>query len=347
MRIIKKFLSFLVKKWFEFIPYEVLVRAYEKHKNKKYKFIDIYEEVYYKRFFKESLLIKDFDKSLQKVMDNNNYCLINEGNWEYKVINFCFIREMIANIIWCLENGYKPLINIFPKNGNYKSHSNLWEKMYKQPFDGVIENDKAQYMVCPIKVHCIIPKIQDAFDADKVDFWNRIFREFVVFNDDCQKYVDDEVVQILQGKKVVGCLIRGTDYTKLKPKGHPIQPSVAELICKIKDVMETNDLDYVYLATEEKKFADEIKDKFPGVVLENKRKYFDEVYNSNELEMVSQVSFDREDDDFLKILEYMSSVNLLSKCDSLVTGLCGGSEAAIYFNGNQYTTKYIFDKGVY
>ena len=47
------------------------------------------------------------------------------------------------------------------------------------------------------------------------------------------------------------------------------------------------------------------------------------------------------------MIEYMSSIDLVSKCDYLVTGLCGGSQMAIYRNGNTYKYSYIFDKGVY
>lgn len=324
-----------------------MVKKYAFLKNRGFKFIDIFERVYYKRFFKESNLVNDFEGFIEKSKQYDKLCLIKAGNWEYKVINFCFVREMLANIIWCLENGYKPLIDIYPTNGNYTEHTNLWEKMYKQPFNGIIDSNKDNYVICPIKVHCIVPKMQDARDYEKITFWNKMFKEFVIYNDVCQDYIDKEYNEVIGDKNVLACLVRGTDYTKLKPTGHPIQPSVYELIEKIDEVMEQNGTDYIYLATEEKKVADIFRDKYGSVLLENKRKYFDEIYENSSINMVSQVSFNRENDDFIKILEYMSSVNILSKCNCLVAGLCGGSEAAVYFNGNKYSVTYLFDKGVY
>lgn len=330
-------------------PYKKMVAIYASKKNKKYKFIDILEEVYVQRFFKESDLIKDYDACIEKVRECSRYCLIQSGNWNYKVINFCFIREMLSNIIWCIENGYKPLIDIMPSGGTYSTHSNLWEKMYVQPFGECLKKVKesGNYIVCPIKTHCIMPRMVDARDGNKVEFWNKLFNTFVKYNEACQKYMENEYIGILKYKKCLACLIRGTDYTKLKPAGHPIQPSISELMDKAEQIMKKEGLEYIYLATEEKKYADAFKERFGDIVLENKRNYFDVLYETGSLTMVSQVSFDREDDDFLKILEYMSSINLLAKCNSLVAGLCGGSEAAVYFNGNKYTTTYLFDKGIY
>ena len=152
---------------------------------------------------------------------------------------------------------------------------------------------------------------------------------------------------LIKGRKVVACVLRSTDYTKLRPKSHPIQPSVEETFAKLHEIMGKFEIEYVYLATEDLYIAEAFRKEFPNRVIENERRYFNEQYNAENFEMVSQVHSDRENDDYLKMLEYMSSINLVSKCEYLVTGLNGGSEMAIYRNGNQYKYAYVFDKGVY
>ncbi|MBO7254516.1 MAG: hypothetical protein J6V36_04355 [Clostridia bacterium] len=351
----KKIAKLLVRLFFKIVPFGFLVKKYTNIKLSKSIFEDIFEQVYVERFFEKSLLVKNFDECCKKVESSNRYCLIQQGNWEYKVINFCFVKEMLSNIIWCIERGYKPLIDIKSSIGNYKEKSNLWEKMYIQPFGEDLEkiknNPNVQLIICPLKAHCINPVMRDVRGSTrgskKIEFWNKMFNKFVVYNDFCQKYVDDEFETLLKDKRCLGCLIRGTDYIKIRPKSHPIQPTLEELIEKAKQTMKEQKLDYIYLATEEKKAADALKNEFGDIIIENKRKYFDEVYEKENISRVSQVNFDREDDDFWKMLEYMSSINLLSKCDSIVAGLCGGSEAAIYFNGNKYRETYLFDKGYY
>ena len=42
--------------------------------------------------------------------------------------------------------------------------------------------------------------------------------------------LNEEFETILKGKKCLVCLARGTDYTKTKPKNHPIQPTTDEII---------------------------------------------------------------------------------------------------------------------
>ncbi len=340
--------SKISKPIFKLMPYKNLSKLYAKAK--KSIFTDAIDENYREKFFKKSKLFLDFDKYIEKAKGFTRFCLIQQGTWDYRVINFCFIREMISNIIWCLENGYKPVIDIDAKIGNYSERTNLWEKMFKQPFETNLKDikSKGNYIVCPIKTYVVCPHADDARDSQISSFWNKMYREFFVFNDYCQEYVDNEFNTILKDKKTLGCLGRGTDYLDLKPKGHPIQPSIEELIQKSKQIMEEQNLEYIYLATEEKKIADNFKKSFPGKILENKRYYYDEDYDKNDkISRVSQVSFNRENDDFLKALEYISSITLLSKCNSMVAGLCGGSEAAVYLNGGKYDICYIFDKGIY
>lgn len=174
-----------------------------------------------------------------------------------------------------------------------------------------------------------------------------MLNEFVVYDDKVQEYFDKEYNNLILGKSVAACVLRSTDYTKTKPKGHPIQPSIEEVFEKIHNVMDEFNVEYIYIATEDKLIADRFHEEFPNKVIENKRHYFNEKFDENNLERVSQVHFNRENDDYLKMLEYMSSINIVSKCDYLVTGLSGGSEMAIYRNGNRYKYSYIFDKGVY
>lgn len=345
---IKNLLRRSVKLAVRSLPYSFIVKYYMRIRSTK--LVDIWEEVYLQRFFEESPLAKDLDGFLAKAESFDKYCIIKEAPFDYKLITFNFIREMMSDIIWSLERGYKPVIDILPVAGKYIEQSNLWEKMFKQPLGSSVEEALAnpdKYIICPLKMHHIHSHMQDAYEPKKVAVWNKLFSRFLVFNDECRQYIEEEYKTVLKGKRCLACLIRGTDYTKTRPSGHPIQPNIEELLDEAEKTMVRENLDYVYLATEEKKYADAFKERFGNRVLENKRNYFDEIFNSQNLSRISRVNFERDDDDFLKSLEYVSSIHLLSKCDSMVAGLCGGSEAAVYMNGNNYNSLFLFDKGLY
>lgn len=336
----------IISAFINILPYSFLRKNYVRLK--KSKFADFLDQIYYEKFFKKSKVYLDFEGSIDKLKNSNKYCVIREGNWSYKVINFCFVREMLSNIIWSIENGYIPVIDVYPdKSGVYKSNSNLWEKMFLQPFGKSFDDIKDKdYIICPVKSY-VYSSVFDVFELNKLDFWSRIVERFLLFNNNCKKYIDDETDSIVTGKKVLACLGRGTDYTDTKPKGHPVQPSIEELLNKSEEFINKYTYEYIYLATEEKRIADAFKGRFYGKILENNRNYYDADYEQSSFNRISQVNFGREDDDFLKSLEYFSSINILAHCDSLVAGLCGGSEFAVYFNGNKYRECYLFDKGRY
>ena len=52
-------------------------------------------------------------------------------------------------------------------------------------------------------------------------------------------------------------------------------------IAYCKKYMEKNKYDAIYLATEERKTRDLFKKEFPGKILENKRRYYDDIYDKD------------------------------------------------------------------
>lgn len=344
MKYLKRILLKLFKMFVSLLPYRSLIRFYNRLKEKRGDMFSVVESLLRDRLFDKSSVAKNFEKTIRKANKKNKWCIIQKLNWNYSYINVCFISEVLSLVIWCLENGYKPAIDVITKG---TEDENLWEKMFIQPFDADIKRIKesGNYFICPIDTF-LFPSIREARDANKVNFWHKMYKEYVRFNDSCQRYLDDEFNTLIKGKKVLGCLIRGIEYDKARLKYHPIQPSIEEFISKIKEVLAKEDLEYIYLATEDHCIAQRVKEEFDKIVIENRRQYYDERYR-NDAYLTTKEIYDREDGAFLKALEYFSSINLLSKCDSFVAGLCGGSEAAEYFNGNRFKTNYLFDKGEY
>jgi hypothetical protein len=144
---------------------------------------------------------------------------------------------------------------------------------------------------------------------------------------------------------MMGCLIRGTDYITLKPAGHPVQPKPEEIVNKVSDLFESGKYTAVYVATEEKKLYDMVGNAI-GVenIRENKRQYYDVFYDRN-IDVIGKVRFDRDNDNYWKSLEYLSSLAILSKCKTLVAGNCGGTVFAVLMG--DYCDPMIFNYGVY
>ncbi len=269
-------------------------------------------------------------------------CEIKEGDWNYPLVNICFIENMLKNIVWCLASKYVPIVKVTSNDG-----INLWESLFLQPFS--VDEKIAPMTNCPYKsapvYFAVFPENKD------INLMRKLYQTFVIPREDVRAYFDKEYETLLKGKRVLGVLCRGTDYIMTKPKGHPIQPSIEEVINLVRQKVVEMSVQYIYLATEEAAVVNMFNERFPGKVITNKRNYYDayyDLYKGSETARISAVHFERENDSYYKSLEYLSSINLLSKCCGLIGGNCGGSRAALYLNdGKSYEYYHLFNLGLY
>ncbi len=307
---------------------------------KKKDLVELFDSVRLERYTEQTDLL-DLD------VHDRPICLIQHAEWDYPLFNVCFLENMIKNIVYCLANGYRPVVN-------YEStvtKTNLWESLFVQPYGK--GDEKTDYCsVCDVKA---APVYFPAFPTDAdVKKYGKLYKAFVRPNPQVLEYWEEEYRRVFgveeKAKRVLGVLCRGTDYVATKPKGHPIQPKVEDVIELVKRKNEELQCEYIYLATEEEAIYKKFEAAFPGKILINKRKYFDSYYTlqaDDVSKVISSVHFDREDDNYLKALEYFSSLNLLSKCSALIAGSCGGSRAALYMNNGKHEYSYLFNLGVY
>lgn len=266
---------------------------------------------------------------------------------------FSYVQTTLGQIVYALENHMIPIVDMKNYPNTYlEEHEigfkNAWELFFEQVcdknLDDVLKNEK--YILSEDKNIDLryTPRLNGVYQKRAYWFWCKMYQKYVVFNEEVQSYCDDEYEMILSGKseRTLGVLVRGTDY--LYAKGHAIQPSLQEVIKKVDEVLQSNhNFEYIYLATDEKKTEIEFKKVFKDKVLVNKRTYFDGYDFSTML--IGEIKMDRENDKFLRGLEYLSSLNLLSKCDGLCSGLSGGTFAAFYMNQGKYRYKYFWDLG--
>ena len=148
---------------------------------------------------------------------------------------------------------------------------------------------------------------------------------------------------------MLGVSCRGTDFIRLRPKGHPRQPDVKVVIDKVKKLMLENNYDYIYITTEEKQIIEmfyEVFSKEKTLVME--REYYDKVFYANsEIQYVTEVTFQRDNDLHMREWEYLASVVMLSECNALCGGNCGATRLALIMNDLRYEFVHIFNEGLY
>lgn len=306
------------------------------YKERLYLRMDAVKYIWYaKRFLNDP--INYFRKKPEILME------IRQGDYNYEYFNFCYMNNILSLILYSLYHNCIPEICI----NKGKEQVIQWEWYFKQPFN-CKEKNTFKIISCPRKTGSFSPKFQDIYCQKKLQIWQNIYQRFVHFNSTAQEYIDKEYKKLFEpNKKVLGVICRGTDYITLKPAGHPVQPAVDKVIEYCKQCMDKFEYDAIYLATEEKKIRDMFVHAFPDKILENQRMYYDDIYYKENIQYIKDVHFNRENNNYWIGLEYLSSITLLSRCNSLVGGNCGGSMAALFMNNNQYEHVHIFNLGLY
>ena len=268
-----------------------------------------------------------------------------KGLYDYEYFNICFLNDVLQFMLNTVMEEKIPEIGIVNSQG-----VNIWEMFFKQPSEYLQQESigKNKIEILSEDHTRIFADFNDIYSNEMIKLWGHVYRCFVRFNDSTKTYIKKEMKEIFGGdRKVLGVLVRGTDYTSLRPTGHPVQPEVEKVIEDAKLLMEKEGYEYLYLATEDGRIDKAFREVFGDKLLINHRNYYDEIYNDQNIELIKDVHFDRENDDYLKGVEYLSSIAILSKCDSLLAGNCGGSQAAVFLNGNKYKICKIYNLGLY
>lgn len=296
------------------------------------------------RKYKLRRFIQTYDKQLliqrAQKYKSQKVVLINQGLYEYGYFNFAFLDNMLSLIIEALSNGMIPVVEL----ENRKEGWTNWHTFFNQPLEVSSVKEK---MIFKKKTGLLSPGFRTPYNKKDLALWSKIYTDFAVLNKETKEYVDQEYANLIANKKVLGVLCRGTDYVQKRPYGHPIQPKVDDVIALVKTKISEYGLEYIYLATEELSIFKQFESEFPDKILVNKRTYYDEIFYKKQCTDIYQVQFDRENDIYLKGLEYLSSIWLLSQCDALIAGNCGGSTSALYLNNGKYRYWHLFDLGLY
>jgi hypothetical protein len=146
-----------------------------------------------------------------------------------------------------------------------------------------------------------------------------------------------------QTKKTLGVLFRGSDMSALKLKNHPVQPTIDEMISLIHKYMEEWECERIFLSTEDAGAARRLKAEFGEILSCTDQKRFADTGQT----WLANINFEREHDRYLRGIEYLITIELLSRCDCLLAGICTGSICAQIMNNGKYEHVKMIDKGEY
>lgn len=203
----------------------------------------------------------------------------------------------------------------------------------------------------------IMPKPSDASEENTISFddlaifstsWfccqypatfdESIFTES--FAEDMKEYAD----AILGGKRTLGVLSRGTDYTTADLGADRVHARADQMITVIKKWIEEDGYDRIFLATEDQDNFDQIKAAFPGKIIaisqermsanDLKKKGVTLIYEYEQKANQGQAYIDALED---TTVNYFYALYILSKCDAfLCSGQCNGWDTVRSLRGGKF-----------
>lgn len=288
-------------------------------------------------------LLCNKDKVIRNIVSQGKVMVIKNMVWTGSYFSVAVFNNIMGLVIYALYLGYIPIIEINEDNNEFFS----WDWYFKQPLEDYCEG-------LTIKSTKVLDVNHVAFQAKWIyrqsgyeyEKWSYIYQNFGQLNEKTKAYINLENSTLGELNSVLGVLMRGTDYISLKPFGHPVQPELSEVIQASHELIDMKKYRAIYFASDCESYLNAFINEFGKErILSNSRVYYDGLYVPGD--QIGNVHFERENDNYKKGLEYLSSMVLLSRCNSLVAGNCGGTKFALLYSKNPYAVCHVFDKGLY
>lgn len=268
---------------------------------------------------------------------DKNFLIICLGNY---IPGLGTIWRQVINIVsYAKQNDYIPVVDMKTYQNQYLEEGeigsvNAWEKFFVQPYNYTLED------------------IAEAKNISKVYTeikWEPIYKNKTRTWLPQMKYSLSEKIKkylvTIEHKRVLGVLYRGTDYSQQKPFRHCIQPSLETMINMTKKKMvEWGGFDLVFLCTEVQQACNRFEEEFGSHVIYYPQLRFDAEVS---IERLALYSFGIKDERTKRGEDYWIALNILSSCNSIIAGQCGGTAVALTLNNNQYENIYLFELGRY
>lgn len=304
-----------------------------------------------KNFIKEKLTLQTppLLKCFSKHRSNNNFSVIKKFGKLHKDKIFYVIKRtpgagLFSNVVFVLNHlmiakkfNFIPVVDM----DNYKTIYNEKTKIFNtyNAWNYYFQN-VSNYM------------LEEVYCSNKVIITSDIFYPFFLYNMDDKNFnifnkknffIKKKFIKIATifkkkyfGKKTLGIHFRGTSYKK--SAGHPLPATKKQMYSLTKKIVNEEQIDKIFLATEERDYLDFFNKKFP-----NKIFYINSSYRSNSNDAFEK--YPRPNHRYKLGREVLIETLLLSMSDIFIYINSNVSSAALALNLNKKQKKIRIDNG--
>ena len=173
-----------------------------------------------------------------------------------------------------------------------------------------------------------------------------------VLSDNFRRDMDEYFDAVFGGKKVLGVLIRGSDYITAGLAGTRKQATADEMIPEINKWLEEDKYDVIFLATEDSDILKRMKDEYKRRIkaISQERFSVEDLKSAKLIYEYEKKNAQGEDYDSSvedTTINYFYALYMLSKCDGFMcSGQCNGYFMVTAFNGGKFEREYKFSVGL-
>lgn len=264
---------------------------------------------------------------------------------------FSLVMTNMGLVKYALDKGYIPVIDMQSERNTYLDEEqvgreNSWEFYFEQPCGYSLKDiSRSRNIILSsglIGKNNFFPEDRMVKNPEEYRMWRNLFQRYFRVKKEVLEEAEALKRELFHGERVLGVLCRGTDYTNTRPKDHPIQPDIADVLDKVDEVLKQQKCSYVYLATED----DDIYAVFERQYGAKLKALKTRRYHNTGQENINDISAKSGESKYQLGRDYLMTILLLADCNCLVAGSAGGTYGALLM-GKEYEYQYIFDLGTY
>lgn len=281
---------------------------------------------------------------------SERFLVIRRG--EYGVGLFSLFITTLSWIRYADEHGMIPVVDMQTEKNLYQKRSffrreNAWEHFFEQPAGYGLERIRRAKNIVIARAFSEQNLPSQWMDCDpdrnpEIETWRAIVERHINIRYELLSPWRNAHLEsaFAAGNGVLGVLARGTDYTTVKPIGHPIQPSCQQLFDRI-DSLAKEGLSFssIYLVTEDTSIAAQFAKRYQERLILSRQDTL--AYSGGYLRSNKHVAHNVD-----RGHAYLKAIYDLARCDYLVSGRTSGMVGAVLLSKGFKRTE-LFDLGSY
>jgi len=272
----------------------------------------------------EDLRVRNISLNYRNRMHSNKHYLI------YRDCStagfFPFLYTFFAEIEFAVSRGMIPVIDMKNYNSQFGAQiGNIWEIFYDQPASSSLSE---LYLLGKFRhsYGCIhdngfrLPwDMKWSKDHDLLLEKKQLFDMYIRPSASLKESICLHSSVFNGWNSTVGVTLRGTCYTSMKPKWHPIQPNPNEILRRCEELIESGEYDSIYLATIDSDILSLFANRFGKRLLKMNRN----AYSSDTTDLFGKI---KESETMLgHYMAYITSIYLFRSCKRLLGGITSSS----------------------